>query len=45
MFTSPDTVLALAKLHHKELLAEAERSRLLARARRSRKSRASRIQN
>jgi hypothetical protein len=45
MFTSPETALTLAKLHQKELIAEAERSRLLASARRSRKSRASRIQN
>ena len=45
MFTSPETALTLAKMHHKELIAEAERSRLLASARRSRKSRASRIQN
>jgi hypothetical protein len=45
MFTSPETALALAKLHEKELIAEAERSRLLAKVRRNRKSRASRIQN
>jgi hypothetical protein len=45
MFTSPETALTLAKLHQQELIAEAERSRLLASARRSRKSRASRIQN
>ena len=45
MFTSPEPALAIAKLHQKELIAEAERSRLLASARRNRKSRASRIQN
>lgn len=45
MFTSPETVLTLAKLHQKELIAEAERGRLLALARRSRKTRAPRIQN
>jgi hypothetical protein len=45
MFTSPETALALAKLHQKELIQEAERSRLMARVRRSRKVRDSRIQN
>jgi len=42
MFTSPDTFFDLAKLHQKELIAEAERSRLLSRARRSRTKRSER---
>jgi hypothetical protein len=42
MFTSPDTFFDLAKLHQKELIAEAERSRLLSRARRTRTKRSER---
>jgi hypothetical protein len=42
MFISPDTYFDLAKLHHQELIAEAERSRLLSRARRSRAKRSAR---
>jgi hypothetical protein len=42
MFTSPQTVLDLAKLHQKELIAEAERSRLLSRARRAHRTRSAR---
>jgi hypothetical protein len=39
MFTSPDTVFEMAKLHQQELIAEADRARLLARARRGRTKR------
>lgn len=39
MLFSPETVLDLARLHQKELIAEAERARLLARARRGRRMR------
>lgn len=45
MLISPETVRTIAKLHQAEILAEAERGRLLARARRSRKVRESKIQN
>ncbi|NUR73455.1 MAG: hypothetical protein HOU81_21765 [Hamadaea sp.] len=42
MFTSPDTLFDMAKLHQQELIAEADRSRVLARARKSRTKRAER---
>lgn len=42
MFTSPQTVLELAKLHHQELLDEAKRNRLSLRARRSARQRSAR---
>jgi hypothetical protein len=42
MFTSPQTVLELAKLHHQELVAEAQRSRLSARVRRAARQRSAR---
>jgi len=45
MFTSPETVLALAKLHQKELIAEAEHSRLLSRVRREHRARSARSQS
>ncbi|NUT36303.1 MAG: hypothetical protein HOV79_24875 [Hamadaea sp.] len=45
MFTSPDTVLQLAKLHHKELLADAERSRLLSRVRKASRTRSARAKS
>jgi hypothetical protein len=45
MFTSPETVLDLAKLHQKELIAEAERSRLLSRVRRAHRARSARAQS
>jgi len=42
MFTSPQTVLELAKLHHAELVAEAQRNRLTARVRRAARQRSAR---
>ena len=45
MFIAPETAMSIAKLHQAEVLADAERGRLLALARRSRKVRVSRIQN
>ncbi|MEV0271096.1 hypothetical protein AB0H43_20125 [Hamadaea sp. NPDC050747] len=42
MFTSPQTVLELAKLHHQELVAEAQRNRLSARVRRAARQRSAR---
>ena len=42
MFTSPITILDLARLHQKELIAEADRARLLSRARRGRHTRSAR---
>lgn len=39
MYTSPETVFDLAKLHQRELIAEAERSRVLSSARRHRRGR------
>ena len=45
MLISLETARTIAKLHQAEILADAERGRLLTRARRSRKVRVSRIQN
>jgi hypothetical protein len=39
MYTSPETVFAIAKQRQLELIADAERSRLLSAARRRRRSR------
>ncbi|MGW0435765.1 hypothetical protein ACWDV4_24895 [Micromonospora sp. NPDC003197] len=39
MFLLPETMLALANDHHRELIAEADRERLLTSARRARRTR------
>jgi hypothetical protein len=39
MFTNPDLLLALANDHHRELVAEADRERLLSIARLARRAR------